>query len=131
MEIFKDDYNKRLDEHIKNEFKNFLKPSHPCEFQKKNCLKSSLCPLIGLPDDICIYYIRGNCKFDKCKYKHDFKYANIYKNTKDKFKIEEKKPYALFRRYFKRFIPYIMWFIGLIFSYLIRKILDYFGKKVF
>jgi hypothetical protein len=126
-----DDYNKRLDKHIKDEFKSLLKPPHPCEFQKNNCLKGSECPLIGLPKDVCTYYVRGRCKFDPCKYKHVEIYSNTYKRAKEQFKKEESQPLPIIRRYFKRFIPYIMWFIGLFFSYIFRKALDNVGKTVF
>ncbi|CAF3895064.1 unnamed protein product [Adineta steineri] len=79
--IFPDDYNQRLDEHIKNQFKTLLKPSHPCEYQNKNenYLKGSSCPLIGLPDDVIN--------------------ANI--NTMS-------IPLSIIRRYSKRFIPHLI-----------------------
>ncbi len=128
--ILSDDYNKRLDKHIKDEFKKVLKLTHPCDHQNRNCFKGSECPLIGLPDDTCIYYIRGKCKFDQCKYKHNGLYANVYKKAKEEFKKEESQPLAMIRRYFKRFIPYLMWFIGLIFSYIVRRALDTAGKKI-
>jgi hypothetical protein len=125
-----DDFNTRLDKHIKDAFKEKLKPTHPCEHQKKNCLKGSACPLIGLPNDMCTYHVSGKCNRNNCQNTHYEEYARIYKQAKQQFKKEEDKPLATIRRYLNRFTPHLMWFFGLIFSYLIRRALDYFAKKI-
>jgi hypothetical protein len=128
--ISSDDYSKRLNKHIKDEFKKVLKLTHPCEDQNRNCFNGSECPLIGLPNDTCPHYIRGTCKFDPCRYKHYDLYAKVYRKAKEDFKKEERQPLIMIRRNVERFLPYLMWFIGLIFSYVIRKALDSVGKKV-
>jgi hypothetical protein len=133
--IAPDDYTTRLDQYIKDAFKNELKPSHPCEHQNKNCLKGSSCPLIGLPNDICTYHIRGGCKYndnpEKCKHKHNERYANVYQSAKQEFRMAEQRPLALIRRYLRVSSPYIMWFFGIFFSMIVKRILDSFTNKLF
>lgn len=130
-----DDYNRRLDKHIKDAFKNELKLTHPCEHQKQNCLKGSECPLIGLPNDICIHHVRKGCKFSdgptKCPYKHDNRYAEVYKRAKYDFKQQEATVLATSKRLYHRFLPIMIWLAGLIFSYFLRRTLDTALRKIY
>ena len=129
-----DDYNNRLDAYIKDELKDVLNLTHPCVYQDQTCLKGSTCPLISLPNDACIYYIRGKCKHnyhsDKCKYKHIGLYADTYRKAKEKFRLRESKPLAVAERFLNRFTPYIVAFLGIILNYIIRRVIDYAGKNI-
>ena len=55
----------------------------------------------------------------------------LIKKAKEQFKKQENKPMTTLKRYFQRFTPYFMALIGLILNYIIRRILDYFGRKIF
>ena len=98
-------------------------------------MKGSSCPLIGLPNDTCTYDLSDKCKHktepEKCKYKHDKKYSIVYQNAKAEFKRQEKQPLAVLRRFWFKYVPYVMWFFGLIFSYIIRRMLDSTVKRIF
>ena len=125
------DYNKRLDKRIKDAFTKKLNLNHPCIHQDNRCLKGSSCPLIALPTNACVYFIRGKCKFNKCPYTHDEELAKIYRTTKEQFRLEENEPLALFKRYFKYCLPFLISFIGLFFNYFVRKFFDYTATKIF
>jgi hypothetical protein len=112
-----DDYSKRLNKRIKDEFEKVLQLPHPCEYQNRNCFNGSECPLIGLPNDTCPHFIRGTCKFDPCRYQHYHQYARIYKQAKEDFRNEERKPLAMIRRYFKLLILYLMVFITIVLNF--------------
>ena len=82
-DVFKK-YNEDMDAFIKKKFALQHNPkAHPCG---NTCPKGHKCPLIGLPNDTCIYYLRNKCKFDKCKKTHYDEYAQIYQQAKKEFK---------------------------------------------
>ena len=128
----KDNYEERLDAYIRKELNRKLKPNHPCDLQIQKCLKGDNCPLIGLPADICPYYVRGRCHYTQkdCPNRHVGLYSNIYKKAKAEFISNEQKPRAVIQRVFKRFMPYVIFIFTLVFNYLIKKIIDSVMKKI-
>ena len=51
--------------------------THPCVSQGMECPFPSDCCFCGLPNDACLFFLIGKCKFDHCKNAH-------YQNFKDK-----------------------------------------------
>jgi hypothetical protein len=91
---------------IKDTFRNELKLTYLCEYQKKNCLKLSSCPLIMVYQMICAHHmlvenLKINIKFYE-------KYAIIYNKAKEEFKQKEDKPLVTITRYLNRFTPHLM-----------------------
>ena len=122
-----DDYNERLDKHIKEALENIIHPSHPCEYQGKKCFKGSSCPLIGLPNDTCIFYIRGTCKRERgpiqCRQRHYENYANVYQKAKEQFKLKERKPVPQVKHFLKRFSPLTIALYTIVSNYAIEECL--------
>ena len=51
--------------------------THPCVSQGMECPFSSGCCFCGLPNDACLFFLIGKCKYNPCRNKH-------YQNFKDK-----------------------------------------------
>lgn len=85
---------------------------------------------IGLPNDIRIFHIKGQCKYNNCKYKHDNTYATIYKNAKEEFIRNKNKILPMITSYVKRSIPYLITILGLSFNYMVESFHRYMKKKL-
>lgn len=127
-------YFERRDKYIKTQFQDCSELSHPCKKQQIKCLNGEVsCPFIGLPNDACVFYIRGNCKFgdDKCKYHHYKSYADIYQKAKEEFYKADKKLPVVAARYFQVAKPYLIGIWITMFPQIVRHIIDFLINKVF
>jgi len=122
----------RRDKYIKGIFIDHVELVHPCRAQGRICLNGKYsCPFIGLPNDTCVYYVRGSCNRVKCEYRHNEEYARFYKQAIESFNRKQKEPLTMAKRYFQIAKPYLIWILGLVSSPVVmRYVADYVTKKL-
>jgi excinuclease UvrABC nuclease subunit len=50
-------------------------------------------------NDICLYYLRGNCTRPQCEYKHNETYARFYRQAVENFNRKDREPLTVVTRY--------------------------------
>jgi len=107
------------------------KINHPCLIQLGKCHKNTKCNFIGVPNDICIFYLQRRCKYNKCKYRHPGESPRRNPISKKSSDSEIYKIWNIIKKQLSKLIPALIGLLIATFTYLIAYFTKIFKNKTF